>query len=118
MVTLREKDNVAILQPTGNIIGTAVQDMRTVMTNQIDTAEKPLILIDFQRVQKMDSGGLGTLMSAYKLARAKNGRIAIIHVGKNIKNLIVRSRLINMFEHFSTEAAAIYGLKRKMLKRT
>ena len=40
----------------------------------------------------MDSGGFGTLRSAYKIARAKNGRIDIINVGKNINNLIGQSR--------------------------
>ncbi len=38
------------------------------------------------------------------------GRIAVINVGANIKNLIVRSRLISVFEHFDSEDEAITSL--------
>lgn len=110
--TTRQANGVAILNITGNIIGQTVPQVRRAILTQIDSNETPRILINFKGVHKMDSGGLGTPMSAYKMARAKNGRIGIINVGKNINNLIVKSRLINIFEHFNTEDAAISEMAR------
>ena len=110
---IRQKNGITILELTGKIIGEAIPDLRAIMIRQIDTSETPHFLINFERVHKMDSSGLGTLISVHNMARVKQGRIGIINVGKNIKNLIVQSRLINIFEHFETEAAALSELSRR-----
>ena len=111
-ITTRQGSGVAIVDLTGNIMGEAIPKVRQAIVTQIDKTKTPRILLNFEGVHKMDSGGLGTLMSAYKLARAKNGRIGIINVGSNIRNLIVKSRLISIFEHFTTEDAAVSKLAR------
>ena len=49
-------------------------------------------------------------MEARTIATRKKGRIGVIHVGKQIKNLIVTSRLASVFEHFDSEDAAVYSL--------
>lgn len=105
--TIRQKDGIIILEPTGKIIGEAISELQEILIKQIDKSETPCILINFERVYKMDSAGLGIFIVIYNMVRAKGGRIAIINVGKHIKNLIVQSRLINLFEHFRTEDAAV-----------
>lgn len=111
--TIRHKDGITILEPTGKIIGEAVPELREVLITQIDKSKIPCILINFERVYKMDSAGLGTFIVVYNMVRSKGGRIGIINVGKHIKNLIVQSRLINIFEHFSTEDAAVKAFSKK-----
>ena len=107
---IRQRDGVAILEPSGKIMGTAVSDLREVITAQIDASDAPRMLIDFGKVTMMDSSGLGTLMGAHVAAKQHGGRIGVINVGKNIKNLIVRSRLVSIFEHYDTEDAAVSEL--------
>ena len=111
-ITIRQKDGIVILEPTGKIMSEVIPELREIMTTQIDKSETPRILIDLKRVHKMDSAGLGTLINAYNMARAKKGRIGVINVGKNIKNLIVQTRIINIFEHFNTENAAVFAFSR------
>lgn len=108
--TIRQRDGVAILEPNGKIMGTAVSELREAITAQIDASGAPRILIDFDKVTMMDSSGLGTLMGAHVAATRQGGRIGVINVGKNIKNLIVRSRLVSIFEHYDTEDAAVSEL--------
>ena len=108
--TIRQKHGVAILEPSGKIMGSSVSELREAITSQIDASEAPRILINFDRVNMMDSSGLGTLMGAHVAATRKKGRIGVINVGTNIKNLIVRSRLVSIFEHFDTEDAAVSAL--------
>ena len=110
--TTLQENGVSIVNFTGNIIGEAVPQVRRAIVRQIDSTETPRILINFKGVHKMDSGGLGTLLSAYHMVRAKKGRIGIINVGNNISNLIVKSRLIRIFEHFNAEDAAVSELAR------
>ncbi len=49
-------------------------------------------------------------MIARVAATRKKGRIGVINVGKQIRNLIILNRLVNLFEHFDSEAAAVSGL--------
>ena len=108
--TIHTKAGVTILEPTGKIIGEAVPELRAALIKQIDTTQTPCILINFEHVHKMNSAGLSRFVTAYNMARPKNGRIGIINVSKHIKNLIVQTRLINLFEHYKNEEAAIAAL--------
>ena len=111
-INVSHRDNVIILTPIGKIIGPAVSDLRKTIDEQLANAsDSPKILINFADVSMLDSSGLGTLMGTHVSVVRKNGRVAVINVGANIKNLIVRSRLISVFERFDSEDEAIESLK-------
>ena len=103
-------DNVTIIEPHGKVVGPNVLALRTAILPHIGANDEPRILINFAHVTRMSSSGLGMLMQAYTLAKRKNGRIAVIHVGSHIKNLLVLSRLASLFEDFQTEAQAVSAL--------
>ncbi len=106
-----QKDGVIVLKPSGKLIGSAVSELRRTIDNELPSdVENPRLLIDFGDVSMMDSSGLGTLMGTHVSIVKKGGRIGIINVGTNIKNLIVRSRLISTFEHFDSENEAVTAL--------
>ena len=44
------------------------------------------------------------------MAARKKGRIGVINVGKHIKNLVALNWLVNLFEHFDSEDAAVLAL--------
>lgn len=111
MATLIQmKGGIPIVEPNGNIIGTAASDLQAELISRVNATDASCVLINFAHVHKIDSSGLGALVSAYIEARQKHGRIGIINVGGNIRNLVVRSRLIRLFEHFDTEDAAVASL--------
>ena len=106
-----QKDGVIVLKPSGKLIGSAVSELRRTIDNELpNSRENPRLLIDFADVSMMDSSGLGTLMGTHVSIVKKGGRIGVINVGTNIKNLIVRSRLISTFEHFDSENEAVTAL--------
>lgn len=110
-IDVTQKDGVIILKPSGKLIGSAVTDLRKTIDSQLPSSgENPRLLIDFADVTMMDSSGLGTLMGTHVSIVKTGGRIGIINVGTNIKNLIIRSRLISTFEHFDSENAAVTAL--------
>ena len=106
----RQENNVTILEPSGRIVGPAVSELRQTILPDIEAAETPRILINFENVNMMDSAGLGALVEARALASRKEGRIGVINVGKHIKNLIVLSRIVSLFEHYDSEEEAISAL--------
>ena len=107
---IRQQNGISILEPSGKIVGYSVSGLREVILPQIAASDTPRILINFENVNMIDSSGLGTLMEARAAATRKNGRIGAINVGKNIKNLVVLSRVVNLFEHFDDEATAVTAL--------
>ena len=107
---IRQQNGISILEPSGKIVGSAVSELRQAISPQIVDFDTPRILINFENVNMIDSSGLGALMEARALANRKQGRIGVIHVGKHIKNLIILSRLISLFEHFDSEDAALSAL--------
>ena len=107
---IRREGNVAIIEPTGKLVGASVVELRQAIKPQIETYDEPRILINFENVNMVDSSGLGALMEARAITTRKNGRIGVINVGKHIKNLVVLSRLVSMFEHYDNKDAAVLEL--------
>jgi len=107
---IRQQNGISILKPSGKVCGRSVSDLRKVILPQIEASDTPRILINFEQVNRIDSSGLGTLMEAYTAASRKQGRVGVINVGKHIRNLIVLSRVMRLFEHFDSEDAAVAGL--------
>ena len=101
---------IPVLQPRGKIVGTAVSQFRERLALEVLDAAVPRFLIDFEHVHKIDSSALGMLVNLHVIAAERNGRIGILNVGRHIRNLLVISRLVNVFEHFEDEDVAVSAL--------
>ena len=111
MITkIRQQNGIAILEPNGKIMGSSASELWDVIAPQIETSDTPRILINFEHVNKIDSSGLGALMIARAAIARKKGRVGVVNVGKQIKNLIILSRLASLFEHYDSEAAGVAAL--------
>jgi anti-sigma B factor antagonist len=110
-INVRQRQEVIILKLSGRIVGAAGGELRQVINEQLETVSgTPKFLFDFADVSMMDSSGLGTLIGTHVSIARRDGRIAVINVGTNIRNLIVMARLITIFEHFDSEDEAIAAL--------
>ena len=107
---IRYQGSVIIIEPHGRIVGYKVSELRKAILPEVKAFDVPRILINFEHVNRLDSSGLGVLMQANAIVNRKKGRMAVIHVGKHIKNLLVLSRLTSLFEHFDNETQAIAAL--------
>ena len=105
---VRLNSGIPILEPHGKITGTAVSELRERLALELlDASDAPRFLIDFEHVHRIDSSGLGMLINIYVVAKQLKSRIGIVNVGRHIKNLLVLTRLVHVFEHFDSEDAAI-----------
>ena len=107
---IRQQNGITILEPNGKLMGSSVSELQVALSPQLETSDTPRILINFENVNKIDSTGLGALMGVRAVTARKKGRIGVINVGKQIKNLVVLSRLVRVFEHYDTEAEAVSAL--------
>ena len=107
---IRKQNGITILEPNGKLAGSAVSKLRAAISPQITFSDTPRILINFENVNRIDSSGLSALMEARVAASGKKGRIGVINVGKHIKNLVALNWLVNRFEHFESEDAAVSAM--------
>lgn len=107
---IRKHNGITILEPNGKIAGSSVSKLREAISPQITFSDSPRILINFEHVNRIDSSGLSALMEARVAAAGKKGRIGVINIGKQIKNLVALNWLVNVFEHFESEDAAVLAL--------
>ena len=106
-IQIRRQDGIVILEPNGRIVGAAASELRKTLVGQIASDDDPRMLINFKNVHRIDSIGLSVLVEAHIAVMKKKGRIGMIHIGKHIKNVIVITRIVHLFEIFDSEDSAI-----------
>lgn len=92
----RPKPNVVVVRCHGRLVSGGADDVlyRTV-AELIPTASR--IVLDLKELQHTDSMGLGTLVRLYVKAKGANCRLELMHLNKQIRNLLGLTGLFNVF---------------------
>lgn len=108
-INLRHKGSVIILDIEGNLVGPNTIELKKIIDDQIRIAdhEPVFMILNLERVQMMDSSGLGVIVAAYASIRRNNGRVVLLNIGGNIRSLIIMAKLVTIFDRYETEAEAI-----------
>ena len=101
-------DNVAIIKVTGDITlskggDVLLKDKVQSLLHQGYTN----LLIDLSGVSYVDSAGLGELVQTYVTAKNRGGRLRLLNPTKRLKDLLVVTKLLTVFESYDNEAAAV-----------
>jgi anti-anti-sigma factor len=109
------KGSISILNLKGRIVGVDSTSIKNAIDNQVNDARdgKPKILLNFAEVSFIDSTGIGVIVGSHISITQKGGRIALLHLGENIKNLMVMVKLIRVFECYDDEQDAIASLAKE-----
>jgi len=65
------------------------------------------IVLDLGGVSYVDSAGLGQLVQVYATTKNHGGALKLVNVTKRLKDLLVVSKLLTVFDTFDTEAEAV-----------
>lgn len=97
-----EAKGKALLKIKENLVtDPAAREFKEVLTNMIDEGKKEII-IDFGEVAFIGSSGIGKLLLAYKRLDDLGGKIYIIGLNKDIKELFITFRLNEFFPIYDT----------------
>ncbi len=95
--TIRDGE-IAIIEVRGSLTGDEDTDhFREEVADFIEQGNRSLI-IDLQRVNYMNSLGLGAVLSAHASFKKNDGEIKLVGISKNIRNLFTITRLISIFD--------------------
>ncbi len=106
-IPTRRKGGVTILDPKGKItIGDGDIALRETIDRELESGAKDL-LINFSRVRRMDSSGLGELVASVERAKAQGVALKFTNLPANVEELLTMTTLIQRLEVFSDEDSAV-----------
>lgn len=106
-VRQRDVENILILDLQGRIVaGPESTELRGTVSALRDQGKVNAIL-NLERVNYLDSTGLGTLVVAHSTFRRAGGAMKLLHVSKRMAELMILTKLSTVFEMYDEEQAAI-----------
>jgi anti-sigma B factor antagonist len=106
-VSERAAGSVTILDIAGNLtLGEGANHLRDKVRSLLQQGRKH-ILINLAGVAYMDSAGLGELVQTFATTSRQGGVLRLLNVTKRLQDLLVITRLVNVFECFDDEQSAV-----------
>lgn len=103
--------DIVIMDLSGKIMGGEETTMFHGRIHEYIELNKKKFIIDLQKVNWMNSVGLGMLISALTTVKNAGGRFVLVNI-TNIEAILTITRLISVFDHFDTRAEALAALKK------
>jgi anti-sigma B factor antagonist len=104
----RQAGDVTIVKVTGDITLNKGGDV--LLKDKIQSLlqqNKKKLLLDLGGVSYVDSAGLGQLVQVYATTRNHGGALKLLNLTKRLKDLLVVSKLLTVFESHENEAEAL-----------
>lgn len=102
-----EKQGVVVIALKGDLtIGKGDVSLREQLLKTLDEGHKKL-LIDVKGVSYVDSAGIGELVRCKTTSTHHGADLKLIHVEAKLKQLLLMTKLIGVFETFDDEASAL-----------
>jgi anti-anti-sigma factor len=102
-----EIENVTIVSIHGEILGD--QSRRRLVDHvwALPSEDHARIVLDVTDVRHVDSRGLGELIECFRAAASRGGAVKLLGVNGRLSDLLVITKLVNVFECFDTREAAV-----------
>ena len=103
----RKVGDVVVLDLKGKItLGEGDELLKDKVNSLVNQGQRKIIL-NLEAVPYIDSAGLGEIVRTYTTVSRQNGRLTLLNLTKRITDLLVITKLINVFETFDSESDAI-----------
>ena len=101
------ENNVAVVEVSGSVLGGA--DAQKFRDEIYDLVEKKIVSIvcDLSKVDRMNSSGLGILISNYTTVKNASGNLKLAAVNKMMRGILVMTKLDSIFENYETVEQAV-----------
>jgi anti-anti-sigma factor len=107
-VNERKQNDITVLDLDGNFVLGVEKPFKLSVAAHIDAGGRKLI-VNLAKVSYMDSSGLGEIVSCYTQVKQVNGHMKLLNLNNRLRQLLVITKLINLFETYDSEDAAISG---------
>lgn len=109
-VSERRFGQMTVLDLEGSVtLGDGTATLRR-ETRRLTAEGRPDILLNLSRVRYVDSSGLGEMVAAQAAARRAGGRVALLGLSPNVREVFAVTRLLTVFDIYDDEAGALRGM--------
>jgi anti-sigma B factor antagonist len=106
----KEVDGIGVISLEGEVDVYTAPKLKSRLIDLVDGG-KYNIVIDLQKVEFMDSSGLGVLVGGLKRVKSHEGSIALVCTQENILKIFRITGLVKVFPIYTTNEEAIANLK-------
>jgi anti-sigma B factor antagonist len=112
-INIRETAGATILDMSGRItLGEDLVNLRDSIREAL-AGDKKDILLNLAEVSYIDSSGLGQLIGSYATVTSRGGQMKLVNLQKRVDDLLQVTKLLTVFETFTSEAAALKSFATK-----
>jgi anti-sigma B factor antagonist len=107
----RQAGDVSILDLSGAVrMGEGAITLRNAIRGLIEKGNKK-ILLNLAGVKNIDSSGIGELIANYTTLSRDGGQLKLLSLTEKIRDLLVITKLLTVFDSFDDEAEALNSYK-------
>ena len=107
----RNSGDVVLLDLQGRItIGEGSVQLRDSVGNLLSAGRQKIVL-NLEGVTYVDSSGIGELVSRYTTTKNQGGQLKLLKLPKKIKDLLMITKLLTVFEIYEDEETALSSFK-------
>jgi anti-sigma B factor antagonist len=115
-INIRETPNASILDMSGRLtLGESLTELRDTIRDVISGARKNVVL-NLAEVSYIDSSGLGQLVGSFATVTNNGGEMKLLNLQKKVQDLMQVTKLLTVFEAYSSEEAALRSFARAAAK--
>jgi anti-sigma B factor antagonist len=103
------EDEVKVISISGNLESSCVSQFKDLFFNEIEGNER--IVLDFSKLDYLDSSGLAALVNVYKNLNVRNARMVMCGLSEGILRVIELTKLDKVFEISETFLDAMAKVK-------
>ncbi|MDH4248771.1 MAG: STAS domain-containing protein [Deltaproteobacteria bacterium] len=101
---------VCVVTIEGNIALDGVNEAKAYLKPHLDNPEVKGLVINFEKVNFIDSSGIGLIVSIFKTMQQKHGKFALSNLSKKNEEIFSITRLNKILDIFPSAAEAKKGM--------
>ena len=106
-----EKYGAVVIELKGNVMGGPEAQEFSDTLHKLINDDKKNVIVDLAETKFMNSSGLGMLISVYTTMKNGGGSMKLANATEKIESLLVITKLITVFEHYTTVEDAVNSFK-------
>jgi len=95
-VNIKTDENIVIISIEGSIDSKTAGDLQSQIMEKV--SETNNVLLDLTKVDYVSSAGLRVLLMIYRQIKSKNGKVILVGVSEEIRDVMSMTGFINFFE--------------------
>ena len=103
----RIENGICVVAVEGNIALDGVNEAKAYLKPHMENPEVKGIVVNFEKVNFIDSSGIGLIVSIFKSIQQKEGKFAITNLSAKNEEIFTITRLNKILDIFPTEAEAL-----------